>query len=637
MLTGSLRGSQDASSGNRPSTVLFIVCLVASLVVGIACGMAMVCKIPALRRRIRRIEHGRTFAGVSSLAGSIALPCVEDITQSDAAWLDRLVSEMWPNLKVYITARVTDSVKQALLTNVPAMMKNNITLKRCQLRGVSPRLGPIGVRRRNDNAIVVELGIDADFSLELDISAMGVLIGLDRLALRGLLTIVLLHPTAQSPFFRAMEMYFINAPDIFVSFIGVASVPGIHGVIRSAMMSAVQDAIVLPARIGVDLNDEDDLDMADIRFPHFLGVVRLTVKSANNLPLTDTSVFGTPLPPDPYVIVQFGKTVWKSPCIQKTASPVWDTDNEIYLPVYDPAQCARFTVYDQDVGKQDDLCGIAQGVCIEQFMRTPGFEELETVLHLLRKSQDENATLVIATQWLVLVAVNPNFASAARTSTAGTLMSSATSTRSEASPVAAQDSLSGVTVTGPPQLIFVAAKVVAAWGLMRHGLRPPFTVRLSVCSTKVGLEATTGASARKMGRRVASEHLKDVCKRLQERGFSTDAISSVTQLDMGQVQEALDPNHGQEEFDDHGRLVQDSPGVPEWNQVVHLLVDPEHENEADVSLELISKDGSRMGKLYSTPLKNIIAEPGGDLNGPFDLGDGITLQACLRARYLSHA
>eukprot|EP00438_Fugacium_kawagutii_P006913 Skav203579 [mRNA] locus=scaffold935:81650:82320:+ [translate_table: standard] len=67
---------------------------------------------------------------------------------------------------------------------------------------------------------------------------------------------------------------------------------------RSTILSAVQGVAVLPARVAVDLNEDDEMDQADLSYPAPRGVLRVLVKSAQQLPAADLTLSGATS--DPY-------------------------------------------------------------------------------------------------------------------------------------------------------------------------------------------------------------------------------------------------------------------------------------------------------------------------------------------------
>jgi len=112
--------------------------------------------------------------------------------------------------------------------------------------------------------------------------------GVRHLVLCGTLSIVL-RPSSQPPFFGGLEVFFLNTPKLNLDFTGLAKVadfPGVSSVIRSTIMDVVNQSMVLPARIMYDVEDPDAQGIADQQFLEPLGILRITVRSAQNLPVS---------------------------------------------------------------------------------------------------------------------------------------------------------------------------------------------------------------------------------------------------------------------------------------------------------------------------------------------------------------
>ena len=67
------------------------------------------------------------------------------------------------------------------------------------------------------------------------------------------------------PFFAGVTVFFVDPPELDMDFTGAADfvdLPVLRQVVRSTILDAVRGLAVLPARIAVDLNPDDDTDEA---------------------------------------------------------------------------------------------------------------------------------------------------------------------------------------------------------------------------------------------------------------------------------------------------------------------------------------------------------------------------------------
>ena len=99
-------------------------------------------------------------------------------------------------------------------------------------------------------------------------SVFEVPIGVKRLSISGQLN-VLFHPVSpKPPFFAGVTVFFVDPPELDMDFTGAADfvdLPVIHSVVRSTILEAVRGIAVLPARIAVDLNEDDDMDQVRLK------------------------------------------------------------------------------------------------------------------------------------------------------------------------------------------------------------------------------------------------------------------------------------------------------------------------------------------------------------------------------------
>jgi len=142
----------------------------------------------------------------------------------------------------------------------------------------------------------MQIGIDFKSGLDVELTAMGIPIGITDFFLKGDLVCLFTPPMTQPPFFGGVQVYFPNPPDIGLNFVGAAKVteiPGLRGAVRGAIDGAVGGVCVLPRRIAVDMNEEDDVDIIDLTYPEPIGILRFTLWSGAKLVASDVSIFGT--------------------------------------------------------------------------------------------------------------------------------------------------------------------------------------------------------------------------------------------------------------------------------------------------------------------------------------------------------
>ena len=153
----------------------------------------------------------------------------------------------------------------------------------------------------DDNRIILDLDIFYEGDLRLSISLMKISAGLSDVKFSGKLRCVL-HLVDVLPLVGSVEVMFLQAPGLDFDLHGAANfldLPGLHGMIRSVVTEAIKTQLVYPNKVTI-LTSEDDLK-CQMLLPKPVGVVRLTIMEAANLPETD---FGGLFRIDPYCHVQ---------------------------------------------------------------------------------------------------------------------------------------------------------------------------------------------------------------------------------------------------------------------------------------------------------------------------------------------
>jgi Ca2+-dependent lipid-binding protein len=321
-------------------------------------------------------------------------------------WLNDLMLRLWPRIDTYVKNMLKDDIQPSIQKKLPSMVSFAFT--KVTLGKAAPRFGPMTVgQRQTDEEIRIRLGLDLATELEIDISCAKVPIGLRKLLIRGVLTVVLRPAQMKPPFFGGYEVYFANPPQIDIDFLGAASiaeVPGLRGMIRTAIASAVNSKLVLPSRIAGDLNTDDETTKGMMTMPDPVGIVRLTLKSGDNLKAMDTGFMGLRAQAsDPYVVIEAGQSPWTSPVVQANLNPVWTADNVKDILIYDDAQEVRMHIWDHDAVGADDDMGVVKGVPLVEFM-TPSAKPVPRTL----KVEDQGGTLTVTTEFLKLTDKGPS-------------------------------------------------------------------------------------------------------------------------------------------------------------------------------------------------------------------------------------
>jgi hypothetical protein len=315
------------------------------------------------------LEKIRNATALSSALQSI----VEDSSSfaessvESLAWLNSMMEKIWPQTNAAINKIVTETVNPILASSLPGPMAS-LEVQPFTLTKV-PKLGPIAVYETSDG-LKIKLGMLFETDELINIASRGGLLkfagasaGIKRLHIEGDL-IIHLAPIIQTlPVIGGARVYFLNSPNIQLDFTGIANVAdmyGISGMVRSAINSAIAEKLVLPNCIGIPLaTPEQGVDESFFAKPTAMGLVRVSILKANNLPQSDWQLIGKGKA-DPYVLIETADRSWNTVAIPGSLNPVWTEGNSRDFVVYDKGQTVHLSVYDEDMITSNDMIGHAE-------------------------------------------------------------------------------------------------------------------------------------------------------------------------------------------------------------------------------------------------------------------------------------
>lgn len=325
--------------------------------------------------------------------------------------LNELISILWPRIGNFVEDLIRNTIEPQINASLPglAVKAGGVQFTTVSLGKSSPLLGPIVVEQDKDNgAITMRIGTDITCDLDVELKAVGIPIGIDKFVLKGDLAVLMTPPMDKPPFFGGLEIYFTNPPDIDIHFAGaakVAQIPGLRGSIRGAIDGAVAGVCVLPRRIAVDIDEEDESDSIDWVYPDPINILRITLWSGTNLVAADSHMFGAATS-DPYVVATMGVKTWRSPTVNKNLNPVWGDGQGVStdLPLHDGAQVVTLKVFDEDFLQSDDLIGMSARLQARELAQNG---EPQTVELLKANGEAGGGSLSITARLLSLVPTRP--------------------------------------------------------------------------------------------------------------------------------------------------------------------------------------------------------------------------------------
>ncbi|CAE8742665.1 unnamed protein product [Polarella glacialis] len=540
-----------------------------------------------------------------------ALPpsgCVEEHCQS----LDSLVGILWPRVHRYMSVLFLEQIGPSINDALPSMLKGSVKIQKATLGKAPPRFSNIILQERADKAIVLEMSIALTSDLDVQTKAMHIPIGLKRLKFNGKLSVVLRPESGNPPFFGGVEIFFVDPPTIDMDFTGAADTAdlrairdSIRSVIANRIANRIKNAMVIPARIAIDLDEENAVDIVDLKYPDPVGILRVLVRSATNLRAADMNLLG-PKTSDPYVIIEVGQQKWRTSVVSKTLNPVWEHGNVYDFLVYERRQHATLTVMDADRLTADDLLGQIKEVCLEPLTRSSAMVDM--TLPVIFQGQ-QAGILSLSTRWFSLIKEVP---------------------------------VQGIhpAVAGGPSQLVLSAKFVSVGGSPKSA-KIPFVIRVKVDTFEVATKrsttpAVTRAAAQEMDR-VIQKHrgLSSICRWLRAKKMPVAEIAQMTGVQQLVVEHVLSKDEGP--ANESAALRQTQSSLKSRHQLFREILRlslpwTEKITSSVVEIEMIGSDKRRVGNSLRIPLSELI---GKEANGPFALMPGLEIQGRLSVMWLS--
>jgi len=386
------------------------------------------------------------------------------------------------------------------------------------------------------------------------------------------------------PFFGGIQAFFPNPPEIGIHFVGaakVAQIPGLSSIVRSSIANAVANICVLPRRIAIDMDDEDEVNLVEMRYPEPISILRLTLYSGSGLMASDVHMFRE-ASSDPYVVATLGCKTWTSPTIKNSLNPTWGSSDGITVDFYvhNHGQELKIKVFDYDFGSADDLIGIATPMDFDETRRR-GLG-CKASINLLKPTGEPGkfatggGQLTVMIQHLELC-----------------------TTRPEASSLTSK-------TTDAPSVAHISAKVLRVGGLPDDA-QPPFKVRVRILSdngpTTIIEDSTNVGFPQPVQQLACSvdakrEALHSVCASLLNRGYSIEKAAEILDLQETQVHSYLASKSGAEKVEEAMRatalakLTAAAERAPCFDEVLQMLV-PRLGDRLDELIELAVIDSKQ--------------------------------------------
>jgi len=250
----------------------------------------------------------------------------QDSEFGDGHLWDEVMREFWPAVRGFLENYVLRGIVEPALKK---LIWGRMRLERCSLGEVPPRiLGAKAFRRseeRGEEEHTVEVALNMDWpGDQVDIALLidtGLKAMITRLSLRGTFCLELRHFQPEAPLIAGMTLYFMNRPEVDMTFGSeVAGFPALEGriaAVESVIEQQLANFLVVPARIAVHLSPS--ISYYELRFPLPQGILEVELRRVARIPSEGKASMVQSLPllgNSVFVEFRLGADEWASPQIK---------------------------------------------------------------------------------------------------------------------------------------------------------------------------------------------------------------------------------------------------------------------------------------------------------------------------------
>ncbi|CAH8516209.1 unnamed protein product [Schistosoma turkestanicum] len=250
---------------------------------------------------------------------------------------------------------IVSSIEPVVAQNLPTAL-TPFSFSTIDLGDTPPRVGGVKVYM-NENIRRDEIVMDLDLiDARIKVNLGKVKAGVKEFELRGTLRVVMKPLVPKVPFAGAVTVCFLDSPYINFSLTDMGNIlglPGLQQTLNTVIRNVVNQLVVLPNRLPVQL--VPDVDIQRLKYPLPEGVLHINIISGRNLKAGDKNMVGHNTS-DPYCVIRVGARTFTTSVVKETLEPVWNQHFESIVDICH-GQSVTFEVYDKDQGNKDDYLG----------------------------------------------------------------------------------------------------------------------------------------------------------------------------------------------------------------------------------------------------------------------------------------
>lgn len=320
--------------------------------------------------------------GVSAaIAASLASGGVESV-----GFLNDLVRQLWDYINI-AGGKLTKEIVEPIFKEVLPGPLKSLHFEKIDLGKKPLTFDNVDVHTREKGMVKLDIDVSWDGNCDIELAAnMLGKFGVESVKIKGRLSVLLCPLINRMPIVSAMQIGFINPPDIELDFTGLAQVADlciIDDTIRSVIQNVLAGILVLPNRLLIKLDPTNNFFDT---YKHPLGLIRLTVVKGQGFKVPKQFIKDIP---DVYCKIKLGaEEKWKTSTINNDTTPEWNEKKDFILSDHD--QIIEIEALDDDLAGDDNL-GSGK-ITVGKLLLAGGTADVP----LIHKGEDTGASITIS-------------------------------------------------------------------------------------------------------------------------------------------------------------------------------------------------------------------------------------------------
>lgn len=279
----------------------------------------------------------------SAVAASLASGGVESV-----GFLNDIVAQLWGHIAVAGSNLLKD-ILEPMFDDIPLL--SSLRFTKIDLGTTPVTFDNIDVHRRAEGVIKLDVDVRWDSLCDIELKHALAAFGVEHVKLSGRMSVLLAPLVERLPLVTAVQVAFINPPELELDFTGLANLADfslIDDSIRKLIDGIIASILVLPNRLLIKIDPANDFHQTVLEQ---LGTLRLTVVKGAGFVTPKGFIKDVP---DVYLKTRMGASeIWKTSTIDNSITPEWNESKDFLLSDHD--QRISIEALDDDLAGDDEI------------------------------------------------------------------------------------------------------------------------------------------------------------------------------------------------------------------------------------------------------------------------------------------